>query len=353
MTITSITTELKAIPLKKPFITALRRVDCVQSILVTLTTQSGITGFGEAPPTVAITGESSESIIHTIETIIAPKILHTNFSHITELLHVIHNSCSKNSSAKAAVDMAVYNLFAQESHQPLFSFLGGNYTPISTYITISLNAVEMMVKDAVEAYGNGFTLLKIKVGSNDGNDLQRILHVKQAIPDAKLIIDANQAWSYEKSVSIINALKDIEIVAIEQPVIANDIDSLQAITQYSHIPIIADEAVFSIDDAREIINRKAADIINIKLMKCGGISKALEIIELCRHHNISCMLGSMLEGTTSIEAAMHLAMANQDVIKLIDLDSPILYETMPKYCVIGYKESRLLITALESTYGGK
>ncbi len=348
MTIISVKTETKEIPLKKPFITSLRRVDCVQSVLVTLTTQNGSIAFGEAPPTVAITGESIESITHTIKKIITPKILHTNFSHITELLHVIHNSCNKNSSAKAAVDMAVYSLYAQKSHQPLCSFLGGNYTPLSTYTTISLNAVEVMANDATEAYDNGFTLLKIKVGSNDGYDLKRILHVKQAVNDVKLIVDANQAWSYKKSVSIINALKDMNIVAIEQPVIADDIGSLQAITQYSHIPIIADEAVFSIDDAREIIKRKAADIINIKLMKCAGISKALEIIKLCRHHNIPCMLGSMLEGATSIEAAMHLAMANQDVIKLIDLDSPILYETIPKYCAIDYKESKLLITALEA-----
>ncbi len=353
MMITSITTELKEIPLKKPFITALRRVDCVQSVLVTLKTKSGLTAFGEAPPTVAITGESIKSITHTINTIIAPKILHVNFSEMLDILDVVHKCCSKNSSAKAALDIAVYNLFAQESKQELCSFLGGNYAPIPTYITISLNSPKTMAEDALEAYENGFNLLKIKVGSDDHQDLERILHVKQSIPQAKLIIDANQAWSYDQSISIIKALKGVEIVAIEQPVIASDVNALEAITKLSPIPIIADEAVFTLEDALNIIEHQAADIINIKLMKCGGISKALEIILLCKEHKIPCMLGSMLEGAKSIEAALHLAMVYHDVIKYVDLDSPILYESIPKYSNVSYEKNRLQISAFESTGGNR
>jgi o-succinylbenzoate synthase len=349
MMVTSINTEVQKIPLKKPFITALRRVEHVQSVLVSLSTQSTLVGLGEAPPTVAITGETLESITHTLTQCIAPAICNVRVESFLDLLPLVHHhGGSHNSSAKAAVDMALFDLAAKASNMPLHQFLGGTYQGIPTYITISLNAPEVMARDAKEAFENGFILLKIKVGSNDGKDLERILHVKHAAPNATIIIDANQAWDYEQSIAIIKALKMIDIKAIEQPVKAHDIASLQAVTAFSHIPIIADESVFTLEDAANVIERKAADIINIKLMKCGGISKALEIIALCRVHGIPCMLGSMLEGAKSIEAAMHLAMSHSDVITICDLDSPILYETLPKYSEVSYEKSTLLIPALNA-----
>ncbi len=350
MIIDAITYTKVRIPLKKPFVTALRRVDAVESLRVTLHADTGIDAVGEAPPTVAITGESMDSIEQTIAHRIAPKLLHVNFSTMSAMLHVLHTSSHHHTSAKAAVDMAIYRLYAQAASQPLLHFIGGTqHHPIETYVTISLNTPQQMAADAIEAYRNGYHLLKIKVGSPDGKDGERILHVNRAVPQAKLIIDANQAWSYEQSIRIIDALHGIDIVAIEQPVIAHDTDALRAVTAYSPIDIIADEAVFSLDDAQKIIATNGADIINIKLMKCGGISKALEIIALCRDHQMPCMMGSMLEGVSSIEAALHVAMAHRDVIQLVDLDSPILYETMPRHSVISCKERKLSITTLDSS----
>ena len=150
--------------------------------------------------------------------------------------------------------------------------------------------------------------------------------ISKHLPDAKLIIDANQAWSLEDSLSYVDAMKGINIELIEQPVIAKDRESLKLITQKSHIPILADEAVFSLSDAIGVIESNSADMINIKLMKCGGLTKAIEILEYARSKDIKCMLGSMLEGPHSINAALHLAMAYTDIIKYIDLDSPLLYK---------------------------
>ncbi len=353
MILSSLTTKRSCIPLKKPFITALRRVDAVESLILTLTTDEGLCAYGEAPPTVAVTGESMASIEATITHIIAPKILHVNFSNITAMLQAVQYSCVHHNSAKAAVDMAVYRLYAYAASQPLVTFLGGRHLPLSTYITISLNAPDIMANDAVEAYENGYPLLKIKVGAPDGHDLQRILHVKEAVPQAKIIVDANQAWSYEQSMTVVAALKGVDIVAIEQPVKAEARKVLRAITAASSIDIIADEAVFSLHDAQEVIRTNSADIINIKLMKCGGIYNALKIIALCRQHQIRCMMGSMLEGVYSIEAALHLAMAHRDVIRFVDLDSPVLYENMPRHSVISCKERKLSITALDSSYEGE
>ena len=119
---------------------------------------------------------------------------------------------------------------------------------------------------------------------------------------------------------------DLKIELIEQPVIASDLESLKKITELSHIPILADEAVFTLEDAKKVLESKSADMINIKFMKCGGVTKAIEILEYAREKNITCMLGSMLEGPYSINIALYLAFAYRDIIKYVDLDSPLLYK---------------------------
>ena len=121
-------------------------------------------------------------------------------------------------------------------------------------------------------------------------------------------------------------MKDVDIELLEQPVEANDLDGLREITNYSHIPVVADETCFTIDDVKKVVESKSADIINIKLMKCGGVTKAIEILEYARENGVTCMRGSMIEGEYSINIALHVAMAYRDVIKYIDLDSPLLYK---------------------------
>jgi L-alanine-DL-glutamate epimerase-like enolase superfamily enzyme len=138
-------------------------------------------------------------------------------------------------------------------------------------------------------------------------------------------------------------MKNLNIALIEQPVIAKDIESLKLITEYSTIAILADEAVFSFDDAQNIIETKSANMINIKLMKCGGIYTAMRIAELCRKNGFKCMIGSMLEDPISIASAIHFTIANMDVIEYIDLDSPLLYKEQPSFSKIGFKNSSLFL----------
>ena len=137
-------------------------------------------------------------------------------------------------------------------------------------------------------------------------------------------------------------MKDIKIELIEQPVIADDLAGLKKITQISPIAILADEAVFSLEDARRVVESKSADMINIKLMKCAGVTKAVEILEYAREMGVSCMLGSMLEGPYSINVALHLAMVYSDVIKYIDLDSPLLYKEPSDELEFEFRASKIL-----------
>lgn len=322
MKIVSIQTQVKTIPLKTPFITALRRVENVEFVRVSVATDNGFRAIGEAPATKAITGEDLDDILKSIESVKNDLLS----LHPKEALEVLHKS-SIGSSAKAALDMAFVSLLAQESKQDLYFYLGAKKDSVlQTDITVSLKSKEEMLEDAISYFNSGMRILKVKLASDISHAIEVSKEIAKHLPDAKLVIDANQAWSLEDSLKYIEAMKDIKIELIEQPVPAKDIVSLKCITQKSHIPILADETVFTLEDAKKVIESKSADMINIKLMKCGGLTKAVEILEYAKTKSVKCMLGSMLEGPYSINAALHLAMAYPQTIKYIDLDSPLLYK---------------------------
>ena len=324
MKIKSITTEIKHIPLKTPFITALRRVENVEFVRVKVVCDNALSAFGEAPATVAITGEDLEIITNSINSLRQELSSHT----LQQALTLLHQT-NIGTSAKAALDMAFVDLLAQEQGKELYEYLGAKEKiDIKSDITISLNETAKMLQDAKEAYKDGHDILKVKLGSDINHAIEVTKKLSSTLPIATLLIDANQAWSLEDSLLYVKRVKDIKIELIEQPVNAADIASLKIITQATDIPILADEAAFSLEDVKQIIATQSADMINVKLMKCGGVTKAIEILEYCKKKNVGCMLGSMLEGPISINAAMHLAMAYSDVIKYVDLDSPLLYKEL-------------------------
>ena len=322
MKIINITTEVKYIALKAPFVTALRRVDNIEFVRVKIECDNGLFTYGEAPATKAITGEGIEDILESVTTI--KDKLYTK--DLKTALNIIHNSFI-GSSAKASLDMAIVSLMAKNAKQPLFKYLGESEpSTLHTDITISLNPIQEMLKDAHIAYRDGMNILKVKLGTDILHSIKIIHLLAKELPKAKLIIDANQAWSVEDSLKFVKSMKQTKIELIEQPVVANDLEGLKIITDSSHINILADEAVFTLSDAKKIVQTHSANMINIKLMKCGGITKAVEILEYAREKKVKCMLGSMLEGPLSINIALHLAMAYNDVIAYIDLDSPLLYK---------------------------
>ena len=311
--ILNITTQVKYIELKTPFITALRRVENIELVRVSIECEDGSVGIGEAPSTFAITGETIETIVESIN---KAKIYLTGLS-LEEALTELHQ-LPIGSSAKASLDMAILSLQG--------FFVLSDRKSVQTDITISLNEAPIMLDDAKKALNKGMDILKVKLGSNIDHAIEVTNLLSKELPQAKLLIDANQAWSLEESLEYINAVKDLRLELIEQPVKAQDLSALQTITNATDIPILADEAAFSLEDVQKIVENNYADMINIKLMKCGGITKAVEILEYAREKKVKCMLGSMLEGPVSINAAESLAMAYNDVIEYVDLDSPLLYK---------------------------
>ncbi len=320
-----------SLPLAHPFKTALRTVERIEDIAVKVVGEDGLVGYGEAPPTAVITGDTTGSILCAIEDYIKPALVGMDLNDLPNLMGRLNSCLVHNTSPKAAVDMALYDLWAKSQGKPLYQLLGNARSSFETDLTISVNSVDEMVKDALEATQRGFTTLKIKVGKEGMADIDRITAIRKAVGnDVKLRVDANQGWTAAQSVAIIKTMeaRGLNVELVEQPVPADDVAGLKYVTGQVETPILADEAVFSPTDAANLIALRACDLINIKLMKTGGIWNALKICELARQHHMDCMIGCMLESQVAVAAAAHLC-GGQSVITMADLDGPSLCASEP------------------------
>ena len=310
------------IPLKKPFITALRRVDNVDDIVIQIRTECGKIGYGSAAPTLVVTGDSQESIISAIKNTIAPKLLGKNILEFDNLLNLVQNSCVNNPSAKACVDMALHDLFAQKCGLPLYQVLGGNQREIDSVNTVSVKDSSEMAEDAKQIIAQGFKTLKIKVGLNADQDIERLKIIRAAVGyDIPVCVDANQGWTVKDAIKVISAIEsnNLNVTLIEQPVKAWDLDGMKYIHDRTNSFIMVDESCFSSRDAFKILAGNIADGLNIKLMKCGGIYNAKTIYAIANTFNTPCMAGCMLESPIGITAMASFVSGKQH-IKFVDLD---------------------------------
>ena len=347
MKITDIELGMLRVPLKTPFKTALRTVDTVEDIVVLVRTDSGHTGHGEAPPTAVITGDTHGSIVEAIERHIKPRLIGQDISNLNHICGLIQNSMERNTSAKAAVEIAVYDLWGQLYDAPLYKMLGGGDPVITTDITISVDHIDKMVADSIAAVERGFDSLKIKVGKDIGLDIERVKAIHAAVEGRALLrLYANQGWTAKQAVYAMHALEDAGVLLelLEQPVKAADIEGLKYVTERVHTPVMADESVFGPSQVFDLIQRRAADIINIKLMKTGGISNAVRVADIAALYGVQCMIGCMLESAISVAAAVHLAVAKADAITKVDLDGPSLSQFNPVHGGVVFNESEITIT---------
>lgn len=331
MKITAIRTGILSVPLRVPFKTALRSVNSVEDIIVEVHTDTGNIGYGEAPPTGVITGDTCGSMLGAINEHMKKVLIGHEVDDFENLMLLLNSCILKNTSAKAALDMALYDLYGQLYKIPVYKLLGGSRRNIVTDITISVNSPEQMAADTKNAVERGYDCLKVKVGSDPALDVERLEAVRRTAGASVCIrIDANQAWTPREAVRLLNQMqeKGLSIEFVEQPVKAADFEGLKYVTEHSYVPVLADESVFSPQDAIKIMQMRAADYVNIKLMKCGGIYNALKIASAAEVYGVECMIGCMLEAKVSVNAAVHLACARQIITK-VDLDGPVLCSEDP------------------------
>jgi L-alanine-DL-glutamate epimerase-like enolase superfamily enzyme len=334
-----------SIPLKKPFKTALRQVDSAEDIIIKVIADSGEIGFGNAPPTAVITGDSQDSVIAAIRDTLGPKIVGMAIDNLEGIMTTLDSGMLHNHSAKAALDIAVHDLFGKCFGLPLYKLFGGYRTGLETDLTISLNSPEEMVRDSLEAVAEGYTTLKLKVGNDALLDATRVRAIRTAVGRGiKIRLDANQGWSPKDAVRTIRRFEaeGLEIELIEQPVKAHDFEGLKYVTDRVETDIMADESAFGPFEVFQLLSMRACDLLNIKLMKAGGLHNALKIVHFAETMDVQCMMGCMLESKVGITAAASLA-AGKKIITRADLDAAVLLAEDPVVGGVSFCNNQILI----------
>lgn len=293
------------------------------NVVVKIVTDYGVVGWGESSPSKRVTGETVETVVEVIDKI-APKLIGMCPLRIEQNVELMDSIVEGKPAAKASLDMALHDILGKTARKPLFMLMGGYRTEVLTDITIGIKSPEEMAKDAVKAVKKGFKALKVKVGVNVDKDIERVRLIRGAVGEnVQIRIDANQGWTPKQAIKILNKIEKFNIQFAEQPVPAENLKGLIEVKKKSPIPIMADESVHSPEDALRLIQAEAVDLINIKLMKSGGILKGRKIAAIAEAAGIPCMVGCMGESEIGIAAGAHLAAAVKN-IQYADLDSDLL-----------------------------
>ncbi len=306
--------------LAEPYTIAYETIESTTNVFLRVETNRGLIGYGCAAPDLQITGETPQSVLETIENIVRPAL--TNFDPLRPimLMERLKQAVKSQPSALAAVDMALYDLLGKAAGLPLWKILGGFRNRIKTSITIGILPVDETLHRAQEWVTKGFKCLKIKGGSDVEGDIERVMKVREAVGESvELRFDANQGYTVEQSLRFVESVRKAKLELIEQPTPKGQPDLLAGVTSKVPIPVMADESLMNLRDAFRLARHDLVDMVNVKLMKVGGISEALQINAVSRAAGLEVMVGCMDEAALSIAAGLHFALARPNVV-YADLD---------------------------------
>jgi len=310
--IETVTCVRLSVPLHTPFVTALRRTTTTETVVVRITDTDGVTGWGEAPQVWQVTGESLAGSEACVMGPLHPLLIGADADDVTSLSRSVSLAVARNFGAKSAVDVALHDLTARRRGVSLPVLLGSTTHRVATDVTLAAGGAPALAQAAADRRADGFSVLKMKVGTDPTSDVTRVLAARDAVgADVKIRLDANQGWTPREAVRVIRVLEDADaqVELVEQPVRADDLDGLAWVTSRVNTPVMADESVYGVRDLVEVIRRRAADMVNIKLAKCGGISTARTLLEMAHTHQMGTVVGSMMESHIGVGAAASLVAA--------------------------------------------
>lgn len=328
-----------SIPLIEPFITSLGRDDSAENVIVRITTDAGITGFGECSPYMPINGESQDTCF-IVGQYLARVLREMDPLKVEDCVLKMDSVIYGNSSIKSAFDMALYDIAAQHAGMPLYAFIGGkNDKTIITDYTVSIGEPGKMAADAVKIKNEGYPAIKVKLGKDGRKDVERIRAVRAAVGmEIPLRIDANQGWNVEEAISTLKALAEFDIQHCEEPIPRWAFMELPRVKKESPIPVMADECCGDDHDAARLIGIKACDYMNIKLGKSGGIFKALKMVKMAEAAKIHLQVGAFMESRLAMTAFAHFSLCSPS-IEHFDFDTALMFREDPVTGGITYEKN--------------
>jgi len=287
-----------------------------ETVVVRVSDDAGQTGVGAAAPA-AHYGETADTVTAVLPALLDVVEAVDDPLALDRIERRLRETVRDNPAARTAVSVACHDLATRRLGVPLYRFLGldAERAPTTSY-TVAIDDPEAMGEAADAATAEGYTILKVKLGTD--RDRERVAAVRAAAPDATIRVDANEAWTPHEAVTKSEWLADLGVEFVEQPVPAEHPEGLRRVHERSALPVAADESCRTLPDVAAVANR--VDIVNLKLMKCGGIREAVRMVHTARAHGLEVMLGCMVESTASIAAACHLA----PLVDYVDLDGALL-----------------------------
>jgi len=316
MRIVDLTTFRRDFKLQNPSVVAYEAVETAPNIIVRVELENGLVGWGNAAPDAHVTGETAEGVERTINHLFRPFLIGQEASRIEWLWSQLCGLAPRQPTATAPIDIALYDLLGKAAGLPLYKLLGHARDEILTSVTLSIEETTMSVRRALTFQAQGFKALKIKCGLDAEDDIVRVRAVRRAVGDAvRISLDANQGYSVGTTLRVLAELRGCDVAFVEQPVAADDIEGLRELCGRSPIPVMADESVLGAED---VLNCPAP-LVNLKLMKTGGITGTLKANAVAEARGIRAMIGCMDESRISMAAAAHVALASGNVA-YADLD---------------------------------
>ncbi|MFP4590103.1 MAG: dipeptide epimerase [Halobacteriales archaeon] len=316
----SASAERLELPLERPFTIARGTVETAEPVVVRVRDDAGREGVGAAAPSARF-GETVETVEAVLPALFEVLEAFEDPSAVVAIEDALRERVRGNAAARAAVSIAVHDLAATRAGLALHRLWGLPSTAVETSYTVGIDDPEAMADHAEAALERGHGVLKVKLGTDD--DRARIDAVRAVAPEARIRVDANEAWRPKEAIAMAEHLARRDVEFVEQPVPAEHPEALAAVTAASPIPVAADESCVSLADVPRVA--RVADIANLKLMKCGGLVEARRMVHAARAHGLEVMLGCMTETNASIAAAAQLA----PMLDYADLDGSLLLAADP------------------------
>lgn len=323
MKITRLEVWQETFELPSPYEIAYDSFHETHSVFVRIHTNGTLTGLGCSAPDPHVTGEHPEDILSALSERAEPHILGSDPLRLIMIMHRLRRPLSGMPGARAALDIALHDLLGKAAGIPLYKLLGGYKDRMLTCITIGILPIDETVDLARAHVHNGFKALKLKGGSDIDVDIEKVLKVREAVgPEIGIRFDANQGFSGEEAIRFVDGTLAAKLELIEQPTPKGKLDLLGHVTNNVSIPVMADESLLNLRDAFRLARRSLVDMVNIKLMKVGGIAEAIAVNAVARAAGLDTMVGCMDEVALGIAAGLHFALARPNVL-YADLDSHI------------------------------
>jgi len=318
MKITRIDTYPVLIPLKpeRQMISSLGQHIDSRYVLVRISTDAGIEGVGEATVAPRWSGETMWGTVSLIEQILAPLLIGQDPREIEEIDGVMDGAVEGNWFTKSAIEMACWDILGKAEQKPVYELLGGAVRPLSIRCRFSMGAYppERARRRASELVEEGFNTIKVKVGRDPQEDIERVRIVREVIgPERDIVIDANCGWDAETAIDAVRQMEELNVGLFEQPTPKGDFAALAKVRHAIEPEVMADDIVFDLVDAQECIRNDAVDVISLYPGKNGGIRKTKCIADMAAGHGVACSIGSNLEWDVATAAMCHVVVACENM----------------------------------------